>query len=109
MYAKTLAQGIDLHHASSSAELGKDILGTTEPHESETNHFSIVDKDGMAVSNTFTLEGSFGSHVVASGTGFILNNDGDFKQEAGHDGPTGNIGTLANQIAPGKRMLSPWT
>ncbi|HTR77453.1 MAG TPA: gamma-glutamyltransferase [Gemmatimonadaceae bacterium] len=107
-YAKTLAKGIDLKKASSSAELGKDILTVTQPREpDETNHFSIVDKDGMAVSNTFTLEGGFGSHVVASGTGFILNNEmGDFNKKPGTTDATGTIGTPANVIAPGKRMLS---
>jgi gamma-glutamyltranspeptidase/glutathione hydrolase len=110
-YAKELAKGIDPVRASSSAELGKDILGQPNLHESdETTHFSVVDKDGMAVSNTYTLEGSFGSHVVASGTGFILNNEmGDFNKNPGVTDSTGTIGTDANLIAPGKRMLSSMT
>src|SRR5207249_3610682 len=73
----------------------------------ETTQFSVVDKDGNAVSNTYTLEGGFGSHVVVSGAGFILNNEmGDFNKKPGETNVTGDIGTPANVIAPGKRMLS---
>src|SRR5205823_14733080 len=82
-----------------------------QPHESDqTTHFSVVDRNGMAVSNTFTLEGGYGSHVVVSGAGFILNNEmGDFNKKPGTTDTTGNIGTLPNQIEPGKRMLSSMT
>jgi len=108
-YAKTLASSIDPNHASSSAELGKDILtqiaSTTE--EEETTQFSIVDKNGNAVSNTYTLEGGFGSHVVVSGAGFLLNNEmGDFNKKPGETNTRGDIGTPPNLIVPGKRMLS---
>ena len=107
-YAKTLASAIDVGHASSSAELGRDIvtqIASTE--DDETTQFSIVDRAGNAVSNTFTLEGGFGSHVVVSGAGFILNNEmGDFNKKPGETNLTGDIGTKANLIAPGKRMLS---
>jgi gamma-glutamyltranspeptidase / glutathione hydrolase len=107
-HAKDVAATIDPANASSSIELGKDIVTLAQPHESdETTHFSVVDKNGMAVSNTFTLEGGYGSHVVVSGAGFILNNEmGDFNKKPGTTDTTGNIGTLPNQIAPGKRMLS---
>ena len=107
-YAATLARSIDPNHASSSVELGKDILATVASNEhDETTHFSVVDAAGNAVSNTFTLEGGFGSHVVVSGTGMILNNEmGDFNKKPGETNVTGDIGTPANQIAPGKRMLS---
>jgi gamma-glutamyltranspeptidase/glutathione hydrolase len=95
-------------HASKSTELGKDIftqVATTE-HE-ETTHFSVVDRSGNAVSNTFTLEGGFGSHVVVAGTGMILNNEmGDFNKKPGETNERGDIGTAPNLIAPGKRMLS---
>ena len=107
-YAKTLAKTIDPDHASNSAELGKDIVAqiASDEHE-ETTQFSIVDKSGNAVSNTYTLEGGFGSHVVVDGTGFILNNEmGDFNKKPGEANLTGDIGTPANLIAPGKRMLS---
>jgi gamma-glutamyltranspeptidase / glutathione hydrolase len=106
-HAKEVARTIDPSRTSSSIEMGKDIV-TVQQHESdETTHFSVVDKNGMAVSNTFTLEGGYGSHVVVSGAGFILNNEmGDFNKKPGLTDTTGNIGTLPNQIAPGKRMLS---
>ncbi|MEP6492522.1 MAG: gamma-glutamyltransferase [bacterium] len=107
-YAGTLAKSIDPDHASKSAELGKDIVTQVASTEhDETTQFSIVDKDGNAVSNTFTLEGGFGSHVVVGGAGFILNNEmGDFNKKPGETNLTGDIGTPANIIAPGKRMLS---
>jgi len=107
-YAKTLASSIDPNHASSSAELGKDIISAIASTEhDETTHFSVVDAKGNAVSNTFTLEGGFGSHVVVPGTGMILNNEmGDFNKKPGETNLTGDIGTPANIIAPGKRMLS---
>jgi gamma-glutamyltranspeptidase / glutathione hydrolase len=108
-YAKTLAASIDRTHASSSLELGKDIISqvASTSEEEETTQFSIVDKHGNAVSNTYTLEGGFGSHVVVPGAGFILNNEmGDFNKKPGETNTRGDIGTHANLIAPGKRMLS---
>ena len=106
-YADSLAKTISTTVASNSAQLGADIV-TVAAHESEeTTHFSVVDRNGMAVSNTYTLEGSYGSHVVVSGAGFILNNEmGDFNKKPGETNLTGDIGTPANLIAPGKRMLS---
>ena len=109
-YARTLAQGIDRTRASSSVELGKDIVTIAESESEETTHFSVIDKDGNAVANTYTLEGGYGSHVVVKGAGFILNNEmGDFNKKPGETNLTGDIGTPANLIAPGKRMLSSMT
>lgn len=107
-YAKTLAASINRDKASSSAELGKDILTAAQPQEAdETTHFSVVDRNGMAVSNTFTLEGGYGSRVVVKGAGFLLNNEmGDFNKNPGVTDDKGTIGTPANLIDPGKRMLS---
>jgi gamma-glutamyltranspeptidase/glutathione hydrolase len=107
-YAKSLAASIDPSHASSSVELGHDIVAqVASTEDDETTQFSIVDRAGNAVSNTFTLEGGFGSHVVVDGAGFILNNEmGDFNKKPGETNLTGDIGTAANLIAPGKRMLS---
>jgi gamma-glutamyltranspeptidase / glutathione hydrolase len=107
-YAKSLASSIDPSHASSSVELGHDIVTpVASTEDDETTQFSIVDRAGNAVSNTFTLEGGFGSHVVVDGAGFILNNEmGDFNKKPGETNLTGDIGTPANLIAPGKRMLS---
>ena len=110
-HATTVAATINPAVATRSSEIGKDILTKELPPESEeTTHFSVVDKDGMAVSNTYTLEGSYGSHVVVSGAGFILNNEmGDFNKKPGYTDSLGAIGTPANLIAPGKRMLSSMT
>ncbi len=110
-YAKTLAAGINPNKASSSIELGKDIVTRPEaPESSETTHFSVLDKDGMAVSNTYTLEGGYGSRVVVKGAGFLLNNEmGDFNKKPGETNTRGDIGTPANLIAPSKRMLSSMT
>jgi gamma-glutamyltranspeptidase/glutathione hydrolase len=110
-YGKALSRDIDLARATSSVELGKDIVTKGQAGEpDETTHFSIVDRDGMAVSNTFTLEGGYGSHVVVKGAGFLLNNEmGDFNKHPGVTDLKGNIGTPANLIDPGKRMLSSMT
>ncbi len=107
-YAKTLARGIDLTKASSSVELGRDLVTPPAGDEpDETTQFSVVDRDGMAVSNTYTLEGGYGSKVVVAGAGFLLNNEmGDFNKKPGETNRRGDIGTAANLIAPGKRMLS---
>jgi len=110
-YARELAHGIDVTKASSSVELGRDIVTSTSDGEpDETTHFSVVDRDGMAVSNTFTLEGGYGSKVVVKGAGFLLNNEmGDFNKNPGDTNVKGDIGTPANLIEPGKRMLSSMT
>jgi gamma-glutamyltranspeptidase/glutathione hydrolase len=107
-YAKTLAASINPDKASSSLELGKDIVTAPAQEEpDETTHFSVVDRNGMAVSNTYTLEGGYGSRVVVKGAGFLLNNEmGDFNKNPGVTLPDGTIGTPANLIDPGKRMLS---
>ncbi|WP_337881544.1 gamma-glutamyltransferase [Rheinheimera sp.] len=72
-----------------------------------TTHFSILDKAGNAVSNTYTLNLDFGSGVVVEGAGFLLNNEmDDFSAKAGVPNAFGVVGNDANSIAPGKRMLS---
>ena len=110
-HAKAVASSIDPARASRSSELGQDILTTTATTESdETTHFSVLDRRGMAVVSTYTLEGSYGSRVVVNGAGFLLNNEmGDFNKKPGHTDADGNIGTQANLIVPGKRMLSSMT
>lgn len=76
----------------------------------ETTHISIVDPDGNAVAITTTLNGNFGSKVVVSGAGFLLNNEmDDFSIKAGHANQYGLVGEAANAIAPQKRMLSSMT
>jgi gamma-glutamyltranspeptidase / glutathione hydrolase len=109
-HARTVGADIDPDKASSSVALGKDIVTRAQSEPDETTHFSVIDRDGMAVSNTFTLEGGYGSKVVVKGTGFLLNNEmGDFNKHPGLTDEEGTIGTPANLIDPGKRMLSSMT
>ena len=104
-YAKKLAAGIDKNKATPSAALAKEIPLATEGDN--TTHFSVIDGDGMAVSNTYTLERIYGSRIMVKGAGFLLNNEmGDFNWFPGETTTKGQIGTVPNQIAPGKRMLS---
>jgi gamma-glutamyltranspeptidase/glutathione hydrolase len=107
-HARKLAAGIDLTKATPSEDLAKDIPLTGEgPH---TTHFSIIDGAGTAVSNTYTLQNSFGSRLMVKGGGFLLNDEmGDFNPQPGVTTRNGRIGTPANEIAPGKRMLSSMT
>jgi gamma-glutamyltranspeptidase/glutathione hydrolase len=81
------------------------------PNESaETTHLSVVDRDRNAVALTYTIEESYGSGIVAPGTGFLLNNEmGDFNAGLGLTTTNGLIGTTPNLAAPGKRMLSSMT
>jgi gamma-glutamyltranspeptidase/glutathione hydrolase len=90
----------------------KDIAGGVFPgYESmETTHFSVVDKEGNAVSVTTTLNGGYGSRVIVKGAGFFMNNEmDDFSVKAGAPNMYGLVGNKANAIAPGKRMLSSMT
>jgi gamma-glutamyltranspeptidase/glutathione hydrolase len=110
-HAKDVWSTFSPTQASKSVELGKDIITVPIPGEpDDTTQFSVIDKDGMAVSNTYTLEGGYGSHVVIRGTGILLNNEmGDFNKKPGTTNLTGDIGTPPNVIVPGKRMLSSMT
>lgn len=109
-YARAIAGSIHPEKASSSIELGRDLVTAGTPEPDETTHFSVIDRSGMAVASTYTLEGSYGSRVVVSGAGFLLNNEmGDFNRNPGVTDTTGTIGTPANVIVPGKRMLSSMT
>ena len=106
-YADTLARGISHDRASRSVDIGSDIVTVRAAESDETTHFSVVDAAGNAVTNTYTLEGGYGSGVVVRGAGFLLNNEmGDFNKKPGETNVGGDIGTPANLIAPGKRMLS---
>ena len=72
-----------------------------------TTHISIVDKDGNAVANTYTINSWFGSGVVVERAGFLLNNEmDDFSVKPGTLNMYGVVGDTANEIQPGKRMLS---
>ena len=104
-YAKERRTDIDPHRATPSSEIG---AGNPQPFESEdTTHFSIVDKDGNAVSNTYTLKSLYGSGVTVKGAGFLMNNEMDnFTVKVGVPNAFGLIQSAANVIAPGKRPLS---
>src|SRR5262249_83149 len=109
-HAREIAATIKADKASSSLELGKDVVTAAAQEPAETTHFSVIDRNGMAVSNTYTVEGGYGSRVVVKGAGFLLNNEmGDFNKNPGATLPDGTIGTPPNLIDPGKRMLSSMT
>ena len=76
----------------------------------ETTHYSIIDKEGNAVSVTTTINSGFGSKVVVGGAGFLLNNEmDDFSSKPNEPNQYGLLGSVANSIEPGKRMLSSMT
>lgn len=107
-YARELAASIPLDRATPSLELAESFEMVEE--SPETTHFSLIDADGMAVANTYTLEASWGSRIVVTGAGFVLNNEmGDFNWVPGRTDQQGRIGTPPNVIAPRKRMLSSMT
>jgi gamma-glutamyltranspeptidase/glutathione hydrolase len=107
-YARKLAADIDRKKATPSEKLAGDIPLRAEGDS--TTHFSVLDKDGLAVSNTYTLQHAYGGRLVVKGAGFLLNNElGDFNRRPGVTTRGGLIGTTPNQIAPGKRMLSSQT
>jgi len=105
-YAAELRRSIDPDMASVS-----NLESLSLPKESpSTTHFSVVDMDRNAVSLTYTLEWGYGSGIVVSGAGFLLNNEmGDFNAGPGLTNSQGLIGTPANLAEPGKRMLSSMT
>ncbi|MDM8567827.1 gamma-glutamyltransferase [Candidatus Halobeggiatoa sp. HSG11] len=83
-------------------------FGQPSNYESEeTTHYSVVDKYGNAVSNTYSLNFSYGSGIVIKGTGMLINNTmDDFSSKPGKPNAYGLIGGIANSIEPRKRMLS---
>jgi gamma-glutamyltranspeptidase/glutathione hydrolase len=103
-YAAKQRAGIDLDHAKPWT----DALSATPPREgSNTTHFSVVDHFGNAVSNTYTLNFSYGVGLVADGTGVLLNNElDDFTAAPGASNAYGLVGFEANLPGPGKRPLS---
>ncbi|MDQ6623994.1 MAG: gamma-glutamyltransferase, partial [Verrucomicrobiota bacterium] len=107
-YAERQRQTIDPTHASSSSEVR---AGQPAPNEStQTTHFTVVDADGNAVANTYTLNGWFGCGAVAHGTGFLLNNEmDDFTSKPGEPNMFGAIQSERNAIEPRKRPLSSMT
>lgn len=107
-YITSRMKNFNWDHATPSSEIKP---GNFAGYESDqTTHFSIVDKEGNAVSITTTLNGSFGSKIFVKGAGFLLNNEmDDFSSKAGVPNMYGLVGGKANSIQPGKRMLSSMT
>nr|WP_297403392.1 gamma-glutamyltransferase [uncultured Marinobacter sp.] len=104
-YANELRKTIDADRARPASEID---AGKPAAYESpETTHFSVVDKWGNAVSNTYTINFSYGSGITVQGAGFLLNNEmDDFSAKPGVPNAYGLIGGEANKVEPGKRMLS---
>jgi len=103
-YAAKQRAGINFSRATPSSELP----AAMPPREgSNTTHFSVVDRNGNAVSNTYTLNFSYGVGLVADGTGVLLNNElDDFTAAPGASNAFGLVGFEANLPGPGKRPLS---
>ncbi|HEX2216971.1 MAG TPA: gamma-glutamyltransferase, partial [Xanthobacteraceae bacterium] len=104
-YAAKLRAMIDTERATPAREMR---AGDPVAHEGDnTTHFSVVDRDGNAVSNTYTLNFSYGLGMVADGTGVLLNNElDDFAAKPGAPNAYGLVGGDANAPAAGKRPLS---
>ena len=101
-YLKSRTKGIALNKISET-----DAIKPGFEESKDTTHFSIVDQWGNAVSNTTTINYTFGSGVVVEGAGFLLNDEmDDFSAKAGVANVFGAIGGKANEIQPYKRMLS---
>ncbi len=104
-YAERLRAEISLKRARPSAEIK--ALDPTPYESDQTTHFSIVDNDGNAVANTYTLNFPYGLGFVAEGTGILLNNElDDFAAKPGAPNAYGLVGGAANAPGPSKRPLS---
>ncbi len=109
-YADMRAKDIDPLKATPSNQITYGDVTKLKDESGETTHFSIVDKDGMAVAVTTTLNGGYGSYLVVEGAGFLLNNEmDDFSSKPGTPNIYGLLGSDANKIEPNKRMLSSMT
>jgi gamma-glutamyltranspeptidase/glutathione hydrolase len=107
-YATTLRAGIDPDHATPSEQIHPELATASEGDN--TTHFSVVDRFGNAVANTYTLNFSYGVGMVAEGTGVLLNNElDDFSAKAATPNAAGLITGHANTPEPGKRPLSSMT
>ncbi len=107
-HAADIRKQIQPDKAIPSLALGSEILTLQETKE--TTHYSVIDKDGIAVATTYTLNGGYGSGVAVPGTGILLNNEmDDFNKTPGFTDSEGLIGTEPNLIRPHKRMLSSMT
>jgi gamma-glutamyltranspeptidase/glutathione hydrolase len=107
-YAKALNKDISVEEITPSSEV---TPGNPYPYESpDTTHFSVMDQYGNAVSNTYTLNFSYGSGMMIPGTGMLINNEmDDFSSKPGTPNGYGLLGSEANAIEPNKRPLSSMT
>jgi gamma-glutamyltranspeptidase / glutathione hydrolase len=107
-YASEIKKSIDMSKATPSDRVGHGTPPATE--SKETTHYTVVDARGNAVSNTYTLNGWFGSGATVTGTGFLLNNEmDDFAAKPGAANAYGLVQGQNNAIAAGKRPLSSMT
>jgi gamma-glutamyltranspeptidase/glutathione hydrolase len=106
-YAATLRASIDPNHARPAREIHPN---STAIVGGNTTHFSVVDRFGNAVANTYSLNFNYGLGLVADGTGIVLNNElDDFAAKPGAPNAFGLVGGKANAPGPGKRPLSSMT
>ena len=107
-YGERLAASIDMKKARKSSDVSP---GVEPAYESEdTTHYSVIDSDGNVVSNTYTLNFSFGSGIAVPGGGFLMNNEmDDFAAKPGVMNAFGMLGGDANAVKAGKRPLSSMT
>ncbi len=107
-YAEVRRKSISLDHASNSIEIGHGNIPGSE--SMDTTHFTVADKDGNVVTNTYTLNDLYGSAVTAKGTGVLLNDEmDDFAAQPGKANMFGLIQGEKNSVQPGKRPLSSMT
>ncbi len=107
-HADELRASIDMAHATPSESVRAGQPPRIEPDS--TTHFTVIDAEGMMVSNTYTINETFGSGLTVRGAGFLLNNEmDDFTSKPGVPNLYGLIQGEANAIAPGKRPLSSMT
>lgn len=108
-YGKELSQQINLNQTLPSENIAPNE-GIIIDESPETTHYSVIDKDGNAVANTYTLNFSYGSGITVAGTGILLNNEmDDFTAKINQLNAYGLRGGEANKIEPEKRMLSSMT
>lgn len=107
-YAEVLRAQINMEKATLSSDVKP---GNLAPYESpQTTHYSVMDKHGNAVANTYTLNWSYGTGITAKGTGILLNNQmDDFSAKPGAANAYGLVGADANAVEPKKRPLSSMT
>ncbi len=107
-YASFLNKGISINSRTASKDV---YAGDPYPYESpDTTHFSVMDQYGNVVSNTYTLNFSYGSGIMIPGTGMLMNNEmDDFSSKPGVPNGYGLLGSEANSIQANKRPLSSMT